>query len=50
MLEAGDGPQRAEKARGALIVFPSFVLHRVVPVTSGIRKSLVVWVAGPEFR
>ena len=50
VLEAGDGPQRAEKARGALIVFPSFVLHRVVPVTSGIRKSLVVWVAGPEFR
>jgi PKHD-type hydroxylase len=50
VMEAGDGPQRAEKARGALIAFPSFVLHRVVPVTSGIRKSLVIWVAGPEFR
>lgn len=49
-LEAGNGTQRAEKARGALIAFPSFVLHRVVPVTSGIRKSLVIWVAGPEFR
>ena len=26
------------------------VLHRVMPVTSGIRKSLVVWVGGPVFR
>lgn len=50
VLEAGAGPQLAEKARGTLIAFPSFVLHRVVPVTSGIRKSLVIWVAGPEFR
>ena len=43
-------PMRAEKARGTLIAFPSYVLHRVAPVTSGIRKSLVIWVAGPEFR
>ena len=50
VLEAGAGPQLAEKARGTLIAFPSFVLHRVVPVTSGVRKSLVIWVAGPEFR
>jgi PKHD-type hydroxylase len=50
ILEAGDGPYRAEKARGTLIAFPSFVLHRVVPVSAGTRKSLVIWVAGPEFR
>jgi PKHD-type hydroxylase len=50
ILLAGDGELPAEKARGALIAFPSFVLHRVTPVTSGTRKSLVVWVAGPEFR
>jgi PKHD-type hydroxylase len=50
MLEAGDSSYQAEKARGTLIAFPSFVLHRVVPVTSGVRKSLVIWVAGPEFR
>jgi PKHD-type hydroxylase len=49
-LEVGDGPYKAEKARGTLIAFPSYVLHRVSPVTSGIRKSLVIWVAGPEFR
>jgi len=50
ILQAGDGELRAEKSRGALIAFPSFVLHRVVPVTWGTRKSLVIWVAGPEFR
>jgi PKHD-type hydroxylase len=50
VLEAGDGPYRAEKARGTLIAFPSYVLHRVVPVSAGTRKSLVIWVSGPEFR
>ena len=50
VLETGDGPYSAEKARGTLIAFPSYVLHRVTPIESGIRKSLVIWVAGPEFR
>jgi len=50
VLEAGDGPYVAEKARGTLIAFPSYVLHRVTPIESGIRKSLVIWVSGPEFR
>lgn len=35
---------------GSLIVFPSFLLHRVTPVTSGCRKSLVAWFIGPAFR
>jgi PKHD-type hydroxylase len=50
VLEAGDGPYVAERARGTLIAFPSYVLHRVSPIESGVRKSLVIWVAGPEFR
>ena len=50
VLEAGDGPYSAERTRGTLIAFPSYVLHRVTPIESGIRKSLVIWVAGPEFR
>lgn len=36
--------------KGDAIVFPSFMIHRVTPVTSGIRKSLVAWVIGPKFR
>jgi PKHD-type hydroxylase len=50
VMQAGDGPYKAERARGTLIAFPSYVLHRVTPIESGIRKSLVIWVGGPEFR
>jgi PKHD-type hydroxylase len=49
-LQAGSGPFSAERARGTLIAFPSYVLHRVTPIQSGLRKSLVIWVAGPPFR
>ena len=34
---------------GSIIVFPSFMEHRVVPVTKGIRYSLVAWFVGPPF-
>jgi PKHD-type hydroxylase len=50
VLQAGSGPFNAERARGTLIAFPSYVLHRVTPVQSGIRKSLVIWVNGPPYR
>jgi PKHD-type hydroxylase len=36
--------------KGRVVLFPSFVLHRVKPVTKGVRKSLVIWVVGPKFR
>jgi len=32
-----------------LLIFPSYLWHRVTPVTKGIRKSLVAWVIGPQF-
>lgn len=35
---------------GSIIVFPSFLTHRVAPVTRGMRWSLVAWVNGPPFR
>lgn len=42
-------PQTVDIMKGRIVVFPSFILHRVKPVTSGIRKSIVVWVEGPKF-
>jgi PKHD-type hydroxylase len=36
--------------KGDIIVFPSFMIHRVKPVLLGIRKSIVIWVEGPKFR
>jgi PKHD-type hydroxylase len=39
-----------EMEKGRIILFPSFLIHRVAPVTKGKRKSLVIWVLGPKFR
>jgi len=36
--------------RGKLILFPSYEVHRVTPVTRGIRSALVAWSVGPPFR
>jgi len=36
--------------KGSIIVFPSFVWHRVKPVTSGTRYSLVIWNLGYPFK
>jgi PKHD-type hydroxylase len=39
-----------EPKKGRAWFFPSYVLHRVTPVTKGVRRSLVLWVGGPEFK
>ena len=36
--------------KGSVIVFPSFVWHRVKPVTKGVRYSLVAWSIGYPFK
>ena len=36
--------------KGSLVVFPSFVWHRVCPVKSGERNSLVIWNLGWPFQ
>ena len=38
------------RPRGSIIVFPSFVWHRVAPVTKGTRYSLVIWNLGYPFK
>jgi PKHD-type hydroxylase len=38
------------KELGKMIVFPSYVLHEVRPVTKGTRYSLVAWVTGKPFK
>jgi len=40
----------APREKGTAIIFPSFALHRVTPVTKGSRKSIVGWIAGPPYR
>lgn len=43
-------PHDAPRGLGTLIIFPSYVMHRVTPVTSGSRMSIVGWVSGPPYR
>jgi PKHD-type hydroxylase len=40
----------APKVAGDAMMFPSFILHRVKPVTRGVRKAIVCWFVGPEYR
>lgn len=47
---SGHTPQSAPRAQGTAVVFPSFHLHRVQPVTQGLRWSLTLWAHGPAFR
>lgn len=44
-------PNRDElRKRGTVFIFPSFLKHRVTPVSMGIRHSLVAWIEGPNWR
>jgi PKHD-type hydroxylase len=45
-----DNPIKMKKEQGRLVIFPSFVLHRVTPVTQGERNSLVAWITGNNFK
>ena len=38
------------KELGKMVVFPSYVLHEVRPVTKGTRYSLVAWITGKPFK
>jgi len=43
-------PSAMEKMQGKVVVFPSYVLHEVTPVTKGTRYSLVGWITGEPFK
>jgi PKHD-type hydroxylase len=51
-LKLYDGEKETvmDKTQGTLIIFPSYVLHEVMPVTKGERNSLVTWVTGKQFK
>jgi len=50
-LEFINAPSREEaREQGAATVFPSYLAHRVIPVTRGVRRSLVAWASGNTFR
>ena len=38
------------RGKGITVIFPSYMMHRVTPVTKGTRRSLVLWVGGSHYR
>lgn len=49
-LHPGNGSFAVPRNKGAVALFPSFILHRVTPLTSGLRRSLVLWAGGESYK
>jgi PKHD-type hydroxylase len=49
-LHTSHDPAIVNKEKGMVVMFPSYTLHEVTPVTKGERYSLVAWVHGPAFK
>lgn len=45
-----DNNRVCPRGKGVGVLFPSYMMHRVTPVTRGTRKSLVLWVGGSPFK
>ena len=46
----GTYPLVAPRGKGNVVIFPSFMMHRITPVTRGTRKSFVLWLGGGHYR
>jgi len=49
-LWRGQTPLNAPRGKGTVVIFPSYMMHRVTEVTKGTRESLVLWVGGDHYR
>ena len=49
-LELMSDGKIARPKQGHAIFFASYMRHRVIPITKGVRKSLVMWFGGPSFK
>lgn len=48
--QGGTTIQTCPRGAGVGVLFPSYMMHRVTPVTKGTRKSLVLWIGGSHFK
>ena len=48
-MQTGDTPYDVELKKGDIVIFTSYKLHRVSPVTKGVRHSMVAWGHGRAF-
>jgi PKHD-type hydroxylase len=43
------GEEEMPRSQGTVCIFPSWITHRVDPLTAGTRYTLVAWAKGPPF-
>ena len=48
--QGGNDIIKAPKDKGLVFIFPSYMMHRVTPVTKGTRRSFVLWVGGEHYK
>ena len=46
----GQYPMSGPRGKGNVVIFPSFLLHRVTPVVKGTSKSFVLWLGGGHYK
>ena len=49
-MKIGNDAYKIDLNKGDVVVFPSYFLHRVSPVTKGTRYSVVAWAVGNKIR
>ena len=49
-INTGGQIKTIPQVKGSVVIFPSYLLHRVTPVTTGLRKSLVLWAGGNHYK
>lgn len=49
-IKAPNSDVKVSNTLGSIAIFPSYRIHRVTPVTKGLRNTLVAFITGPEFR
>lgn len=50
ILKGINGEKNMLTKQGSIVVFPSFMDHKVTPVTKGVRHTAVTWAIGPSFK
>jgi len=48
--KGGVGGIMAPRGAGTVVVFPSYLMHRVNKITKGTRKSFVLWLGGEHYK
>lgn len=50
LWQGGSSVYKAARGAGVVFIFPSYMMHRVSPVTKGTRRSFVLWVGGEHYK